>query len=70
MSVVLSREPDPDVLRVIEIGKLCMEYHVLPGPGGLLDQDSLHVFYLQCYSQALDKRAEREKGLASGLKRP
>jgi hypothetical protein len=69
MSVVMSRPPDPDVGRVIEIGSLCMEYHVLPGAGGLLDQDPLHVYYLQCYSAAIAERARLERERSNGLKR-
>ena len=38
--------------------RMCSEFHCLPGPGGLFDQDSYVVYGLQAISMAV---AEREK---------
>jgi xanthosine utilization system XapX-like protein len=69
MSVVLNRDPEPDVALVIEIGSLCMGYHVLPAAGGLLDQDPEHVMWLQMYMAAIEERVQLERSRTSGLKR-
>lgn len=38
--------------------RMCSEFHSLPGPGGLLDQDSYIMYGLQAISIAV---AEKEK---------
>jgi hypothetical protein len=46
------------VATAIDITTLCRELHVLPRPGGLLDQDSYHVWLIQ---ETLAVLSEKEK---------
>jgi hypothetical protein len=39
---------------------LCRELHVLPGPGGLLDQDSYHVWLIEQTLQVLNEKEKAE----------
>jgi hypothetical protein len=41
------RPPDEEVARAIDMTVLCRDLGVLPGSGGLLEQDSYHVWLLQ-----------------------
>ena len=39
----MNREPDNEVHMILELTSLCQKLRCLPGPGGLLDQDSYLV---------------------------
>jgi hypothetical protein len=54
----MSRPPDEEVSMAVEMTVLCRELGVLPGPGGLLDQDAYHVHLLR---ETLHVLAEKEK---------
>ena len=41
--------------------RLCQEFHVLPNAGGLLDQDSYHVWLMANVIEADRERDEREQ---------
>jgi hypothetical protein len=56
----MKRTPELDVQQVIHLGALCTELHCLPGPGGILQQDSLHVWLLTIYLDALKERDQKE----------
>lgn len=38
---------DADVADAIRLTVMCQEFHVLPNVGGLLDQDSYHVWLME-----------------------
>lgn len=57
---MLTREPDPEVAAIIEIGQLCHALRVLPEAGGLFDQDSYIVYGLHCYLAAERERTNRD----------
>jgi hypothetical protein len=54
------------------MGMLCTELHVLPGPGSLLEQDSLHVWLLTIFMDAMTEReqkdAEKAEAKANAMK--
>jgi hypothetical protein len=54
----MGRPPDDEVAMAVDMTILCRELHVLPGPGGLFDQDAYHVWLLQ---ETLQVLAEKEK---------
>lgn len=43
----MTREPEEDVAQAIEMTRLCQALHCLPDEGGLLNQDSYHVWLMQ-----------------------
>jgi hypothetical protein len=55
------REGDFEVQLALEIAGLCETYGVLPRAGGLLDQDSYHVYMMRAVQSAKQKRQEREQ---------
>lgn len=60
-SIVLTRKPDAVVAQAITMTNLCQALHVLPQAGGLLDQDALHVYMIECVLSAQNERAEMER---------
>lgn len=52
---------DDDVATAIELTVLCQDLHVLPNAGGLLDQDSYHVWLMQTVMRAQNEKAELDK---------
>jgi hypothetical protein len=44
----------------IELANLCETLHVLPGPGGLLDQDSYHIYLISTVLQVRAEKAESD----------
>jgi hypothetical protein len=64
MNVVLNRpiqEDDMDVANAVELTVLCRELHCLPRPGGLLDQDSYHIWLMNLVTMAQLERSELER---------
>jgi hypothetical protein len=52
--VVLNRrQNEEDVIQTIELVDLCRTLHVLPRPGGLLDQDPVDIRMLKAGLRAL-----------------
>jgi hypothetical protein len=51
---------DPDVRELVEMTSLCKELHVLPRAGGLLDQDSYHVYGMGLVLAAFNERQQLE----------
>jgi hypothetical protein len=47
---------DDDVAYAVYITQLCQELHCLPSAGGLLDQDSYHVWMM---GKVIDAQNER-----------
>lgn len=45
----------------IELTGLCQSLGVLPRGGGLLDQDSYHVYMMQCVLSAQAEKANRDQ---------
>jgi hypothetical protein len=43
----MSKPPDPEVQMAVNMTVLCRDLGVLPQAGGLLDQDSYHVWLIQ-----------------------
>jgi hypothetical protein len=61
--VILQRRPiedDFEVATAIEMASLCRDLHVLPGPGGLLDQDSYHIWLIQAALAVFNEKEHRE----------
>jgi len=52
---------DPEVAYFIELHLLCSTYHVLPGPGGVLDQDSYIMYGLMGAISAFAEKAKMEQ---------
>lgn len=52
--------PDDEVYRAVELAQLCKELKVLPGPGGLYDQDWYHVYLLKGGLYGIHAKEERE----------
>ena len=48
----------------IQMTIMCQELHCLPGAGGLLDQDSKHVWLMTLVSNAQAERAKLEQNRA------
>lgn len=48
---------------------LCKQLHVLPRAGGLLDQDSFHVYGMNLVLAALNERQELEQKRAESEQR-
>jgi len=57
----MTRKPDAMVAQAITLTNLCQTLHVLPRAGGLLDQDALHVYMIECVLSAQSERAEMER---------
>lgn len=57
----MTRPMDEDVAYAIQITSLCQELHCLPRAGGLLDQDSYHVWIMEQVLLAQNKKAERDQ---------
>jgi hypothetical protein len=57
---MMNRPADREVAMAIDMTILCRELGALPGPGGLLDQDSYHVWLLQETIQAMNKKEKRD----------
>jgi hypothetical protein len=53
-------EVDAGADEVMKMIALCRSFHVLPRPGGLLDQDSFFVHMASAAEQALAERTQRE----------
>jgi hypothetical protein len=56
----MGRPPDEEVSSAVDMTILCRELHVLPGPGGLLDQDSYHVWLLQNTLEVLNEKEKQD----------
>jgi hypothetical protein len=62
MSVVLNKKPeDMDVIEAMELTVMCQELHCLPSAGGLLDQDSYHVWIMNLVTSAQAERAALDR---------
>lgn len=59
-SLVMNREADEETEFAIELTGLCKELHVLPGPGGLLEQDAYYVHLLKAGLRGINKKNEVE----------
>lgn len=60
----MGRTDDDDTVQLaVELTQLCRAFHVLPGPGGLLDQDPYHIRLLKAglYGLTEKERIEAEK---------
>jgi hypothetical protein len=51
---------EPEVAAAISLVALCREFHTLPGPGGLLDQDPLFAIVSSTVLSADAERQEKE----------
>lgn len=56
----MNREPDDEVLLAVELTQMCTELRILPGPGGLLDQDPYHIMLLKAGLSAMHEKAKRD----------
>lgn len=56
----MKREAEPDVALAIEMTVLCEKFHTLPKPGGLFDQDALHVYMMRAVTLAQQEKLEAE----------
>lgn len=56
----MNAKADPEVQQVMHMGYLCQKLRVLPGPGGLFEQDSLVVWLLTVYFECVAEREERD----------
>lgn len=54
----MNRDPDPDVAQMIHLTQMCQEFHALPDPGGLMQQDSYKIY---CMSLVLEAQRERQE---------
>jgi hypothetical protein len=57
----MNREPDFEVMQILQLVRLCQATGTLPESGGLLDQDSYFIFLLETVLGADAERAERER---------
>lgn len=57
----MNKQPDVEVASILTMVRLCEKYGVLPSPGGLLDQDSYHVWLMEQVAIFDHKKEEREK---------
>jgi hypothetical protein len=64
----MRRKPDEDVAFAVDLTNMCETFHALPRQGGLLDQDSLHVYMMRSVIVAQREKAEAERGRQNGLK--
>jgi hypothetical protein len=55
-----NRPADPEVALAINMTNLCRELHVLPRAGGLMDQDSYHVYLIQETLAVLQEKERKE----------
>jgi hypothetical protein len=53
---------------IIEMTILAREFHVLPQPGGILDQDYLYTRFLMAGLHGLGKEAEMQRKKIGGRK--
>lgn len=56
----MKRPPDDEVRMAIDMTVLCRDLHVLPQAGGLLDQDSYHVYLIQETLAVLQEKERQE----------
>ena len=65
--------PDADVAETVNIVTLCREFHVLPKPGGLLDQPWVWVQKLgavvEAQNEADNKKRELQQKKSAGSRR-
>lgn len=47
-----------DVAEAIDLTRMCETFRCLPGPGGLLDQDSYAMFLMKMVIEADNEKAE------------
>lgn len=54
---------EPMADEAIRLYRLCKEFHTLPSPGGILDQDYLLIYLIEAVSDAMVEyeRLENEK---------
>lgn len=57
----MNRIPDEEVSRAIDLTVMCQTFNVLPHPGGLLEQDSYHIYMMQCVLVAQSEKAELDQ---------
>jgi hypothetical protein len=56
----MKRPPDEEVQIAIDMTVLCRDLHVLPKAGGLLDQDSYHVYLIQETLAVIHEKERRD----------
>jgi hypothetical protein len=52
---------DPEVIEAITFVRLCQEFRTLPRTGGILDQDSYHVWLIEHVLQAQNEKQQLEE---------
>lgn len=57
----MERKPDFEVAQILSIVRMCQSLNVLPGAGGLLDQDSYFVFLLEQVMIADQEKQELDR---------
>jgi hypothetical protein len=57
----MTRKPDAIVAQAITMTNLCQALHVLPQAGGLLDQDAMHIYMIECVLSAQVEKSEMEQ---------
>jgi hypothetical protein len=55
-----TKPPDKEVAMAVEMTVLCRDLGVLPRAGGLLDQDSYHVWLMQQTLTVLNEKEQKE----------
>lgn len=60
MSILMRRKPDEEVANLINLANLCATMYCLPGPGGLLDQDSYLINGIMLVLQVQGEKAEAD----------
>jgi hypothetical protein len=56
----MSGEPDPEVEMAIRITNMCRALNCLPGPGGLLDQDSYIMWLVESTLVVQNEKEQQE----------
>jgi hypothetical protein len=44
----------------LDLAGMCKQLRVLPGPGGVFDQDSYHMYLLRAGLQAINTKEKRD----------
>lgn len=61
-TIILNRNPDPEVAALIEIANMCDMMGALPYAGGVLDQDHLLMRKLLMVNIARTEKRKRDNG--------
>ena len=56
----MQREADEEVLGIVSLVRMCEQFHTLPLPGGMFDQDAYFVYLAEAVAMADQEKRRLE----------